>query len=98
MDCFMEFSSFAVPILGRRGGAIVSPLEHLSMSSDDWSQAATLAWLLQLNVRAAADGTVDCLRMGMHCVEAESQRSPQLDSALVKNATNTEPNTNEFIF
>ena len=55
----------------------VSPLEHLSMSSEDWSQAATLAWLLQLTGKDAAECTVDCLRMDIHCGSKHSQRSVQ---------------------
>lgn len=50
-----------------------SPLEHLSKSSNDWSQAATLTWLLQDSGKAAAACTVDCLRMGMHYISKETQ-------------------------
>lgn len=53
------------------------------MSSDDWSQAATLAWLLQLKVRAAADGTLDCLRMDTHCVEAKRPKGHLNDILLL---------------
>lgn len=53
------------------------------MSSDDWSQAATLAWLLQLKVRAAADGTLDCLRMDTHCVEANRPKGHLNDILLL---------------
>lgn len=52
-----------------------APLEHLSMSSDDWSQAATFTWLLQVSGKAAAACTVDCLRMGMHYISKETQQS-----------------------
>lgn len=44
-----------------------SPLEHLSMSSDDWSQAATFAWLLELKGNPDAGCTEDCLRIDMTC-------------------------------
>jgi len=59
------------------GSSTVSPLEHLSMSSDDWSQAATLAWLLELKGNAPAECTVDCLRIDMHCSRKQTQRSVQ---------------------
>lgn len=57
--------------------SIISPLEQLSMSSDDWSQAATLAWLLQFKGKAAADCAADCLRTDMHCKSKENHRSTQ---------------------
>lgn len=56
----------------------ISPLQHLSMSSEDWSQAATLAWLLQLRGKAAAECTVDCLRIDKHCnKQTDRERSVQ---------------------
>lgn len=60
-----------------KDSSVVSPLEHLLMSSDDWSQAATLAWLLQLKGKDAAESTVDCLRKDMHCNGKQTQRSVQ---------------------
>lgn len=60
-----------------KSGSGVPPLEHLSMSSDDWSQAVTLAWLLQLRGKAPTEFTVDCLRIDMHCNEKQAQRSDQ---------------------
>lgn len=58
------------------------PLEHRSMSSDDWSQAATLTWLLQVSGKAAAACTVDCLRMGMHYISKETQPWSRVTSVL----------------
>lgn len=55
------------------GSSKHSPLEHLSMSSEDWSQAATLPWLTQVRGVAAVVCTVDCLRIDMHCNGKETQ-------------------------
>lgn len=55
--------------------ASVSPLEHLSMSSEDWSQAATLAWLVELPGNAPAGCTEDCLRTDTHCRSRQTQSS-----------------------
>lgn len=48
-----------------RGASVISPLEHLSMSSDDCSQAATLAWLLQLPAPGVC--TEACLAIDIRC-------------------------------
>lgn len=49
------------------GSSKLSPSEHLSMSSEEWRQAATLSWLLQVVEGVSVGCTVDCLRKEMDC-------------------------------